>query len=264
MSSNPKISLLVVLFLSTLAVPIFITGCEPSLPDGAREELDSSEATRVAQDKATMEALATEIAELTETQEPAQATSTIPLTPSPVPPTPTPVVVVVTATLQDTPTLAPPTPTSAPTNTPAPPTPTVPSNTPPDSILEVGESWYQNGVRLKLKETNLAADCVSVLFDLYNETDHQLVVVMDLEKIFAEDNLDRRWSPVSLSDWVICDTRGIYTEKQTETVDSSDNFGAHWIGFEGPVTDSRVTEVIVTVEELSQISNARWRIPVYH
>jgi len=167
-------------------------------------------------------------------------------------------------------TLVPPTPTPAPTDTPVPPTPTlvptptVPRNTPPGSILEVGESWRQNDVRLKLKEPYLSSNCVAGLFDFYNDTDHQIVAVMDLDEIYAEDNLGQRWPLVSISDWTICDTRGIYTEDQIETVNPDDNFGAHWIGFKGPATDTRVTELIVTFTSMSQISNAKWRIPIYH
>jgi len=214
------------------------------------------EAARAAQDKATMEALATAIAEQQGTQQPPSAAITTL-------PTPTSVVGIVTATPQDTLTLVPPTSSPVPADTPV-PTPTEPSDTPPGSILEVGASWYQNGVRLKLEETQLSPNCLSILIDFYNETAHQLVLVIDLEEISAEDNLGQRWPPVSLSDWIICDTRGIYTDKQSETVDPGDNYGAHWIGFEGPVTDSRVTEVVVTVQRMSQISNAKWRIPIYH
>lgn len=40
MSNKSKISLSIVLFLSVLAVLLFLTGCQPSLPDDARKELD--------------------------------------------------------------------------------------------------------------------------------------------------------------------------------------------------------------------------------
>jgi DNA-binding CsgD family transcriptional regulator len=175
-------------------------------------------------------------------------------TETPVPPSPTP---------EPTYTPVPPTPTPIPTDTPI-PTPTVPPDTPPGSVLEVGDSWRQNGVRLKLIETNLSSECVSFSFDFYNETNHQMVVEIDPEAFSVRDNLGQQWELVSISDWTICDTRGIYVEKQSETVDPGDNYGAHWFGFKGPVTDSRVNEVVITVEKISQISNARWRVPIYN
>jgi len=226
------------------------------------------EATQVAQDKATMEALATAIAEPAETQEPAHATNTVPLTPSPVPPTPTPIVIVVTATPQDTPTLAPLTPTPAPTNTPASPTPTVPSNTPPESILEVGESWQQNDIRLRLDEVDLDAsrECLTLMFNLFNDTDHTIVVTINSQNLSVVDNLERRWRFSSIGFCTYgCSGR---SEEIVDTVEAGERFRTEgcdtWkVSFNAHLTDTNVNEVIVTVDGLSQISNARWRIPIY-
>jgi len=227
------------------------------------------EATRVAQDKATMEALATAIAERQEAQEPAQATSTVPPTPSPVPPIPTPIVIVVTATPQAVPTLVPPTLTPAPTDTPVPPTPTVSSNTPPESILEVGESWQQNDVRLRLDEVDLDAsrECLTLMFNLFNDTDHTIVVAIGTQHFSVVDNLGRQWRFSSIGFCLYgCSGR---SEEIVDTVDAGERFRTEgcdtWkASFDGSVTDTRVDEVIVTVDGLSQISNARWRIPIYH
>ena len=190
---------------------------------------------------------------------------------------------------ENTPTLLPPSPTPEPTDTPIPPSPTPapsatpsptltplptatstplpptePPDTPPGSMLEVGDSWRQNGVRLKLKETNLSPKCVSFLFDFYNDTDHQMVVKIDPDAFSVQDNRGQRWTLTSISDWIICDTREIYIDEQSETVDPGDNYGAHWFGFLGATTDERVNEVIITVGKMSQIDNARWRVPIYN
>jgi hypothetical protein len=225
------------------------------------------QATRVAQDKATMEALATVIAEPPEAQEPPTATSTVPLTPSPVPSTPTPVVIVVTATPQATPTLVLPTLTPAPTDTPVPPTPTVSNNTPPESILEVGASWQQNDIRLRLEEVSFSPDCLRLHFNLFNNTDHTIVTVINEQNFSVVDNLGRQWRFSSFGFCYYGCTD--YTEEIIDTIEAGERFKTEgcdtWkVAFYGSVTDTRVDEVIVTVEGLSQISNARWRIPIYH
>jgi hypothetical protein len=117
---------------------------------------------------------------------------------------------------------------------------------------------------MKLIETNLSPDCVSFRFDFFNDTNHEVMVTMDPEAFSVQDNLGQRWRLVSVSDWTICDTRGIYIEEQSGAVDPGDNFGPHWFGFEGPVTDTRVDEVVISVERVNQISNAKWRVPVYN
>lgn len=247
------------LWLLILLTPLLVTiACGTSVPN--------LEATQVAQDKATMQALATAIAGQQEAQQTPRATITTP-------PTPTPIVVVVTATPQDTPTLAPPTPTPVPTNTPVPPTPTllptptVPSNTPPGSILEVGESWQQNDIRLKLEEVSFSPDCLRLHFNLYNDTNHTIVTVINEENFSVVDNLGQRWRFSSFGFCYYGCTD--YTEEIEDTIEAGEHFKTEgcdtWkVAFYGSVTDTRVDEVIVTVDGLSQISNAKWRIPIYH
>lgn len=185
-------------------------------------------------------------------------------------PTPTPIVVVVTATPQDTPTPVPPTLAPAPTNTPVPPAPTVPKDTPPGSILEVGESWRQNGVRLKLEEVRFFpnSECLTLAFNLFNETDHEIIVTIEEQDFYAEDNLGRRWQLFTLT------ASGVWCQKGwisdlTDIVAAGDRFRTtgydYWkVAFSGFLTDTNVDQVIVTVDGLSQIANAKWRIPIYH
>lgn len=204
---------------------------------------------------------------------------TVEVIPTLTPPQPTPtseeVVVVVTATPQDTPTPAPPTPTPAPTDTPVPPTPTsmptatVPEDTPPGSILEEGESWQQNNVRLRLDKVKLDAprECVTLMFNLFNDTDHTIVVTINSQNFSVVDNLDRKWRFSSIGFCTYgCSGRD---EEIVDTVEASERFRTEgcdtWkASFNAFLTDTNVNEIIVTVDGLPEISNARWRIPIYN
>jgi len=164
----------------------------------------------------------------------------------------------VTATPHDTPKPASPPPTLL-------PTPTVSKDTPPESILAEGDSWRQNDVRLKLEETNFntSKECMSLEFDLINDTDHELIVIVTEESFSVEDNLGRRWRLAMLSGGSHYCREG-WIDDLSDAVAVGDHFGSWRVAFIGFVTDTSVDEVIVTVDGLSQISNARWRIPIYH
>jgi hypothetical protein len=207
-------------------------------------------------------------------------------TPAPPQPTPTPeptVAATATPTPTPTPTPVPPSPTPAPTETPTPtstststptptdtlvPTPTTPENTPPGSILAEGESWRQNNVRLRLDEVYLdaARGCTTFMFNLFNDTDHTIVVTLNSENFSVVDNLDRKWrfSSIGLCTYG-CSGRNA---EMADTIEAGERFRTEgcdtWkASFDAFLTDTNVDEIIVTVN-VSEVSNARWRIPIYN
>jgi hypothetical protein len=200
-----------------------------------------------------------------------EVTVVVTATPAPPQPTLTSIVQTQEATVawEDTPTPAPPTPIPAsPTPTHL-PTPTVPENTTPGSILEIGDSWRQNGVRLRLEEVSLSPrhECLTLMFNFFNDTDHVIVVTIEEEDFSARDNLDRRWRLITISEGGTACRNGWISEL-SQAVEPGERFrlsyNAWVVSFTGFVSDTSVNEVIVTVDGLSQISNARWRIPIYH
>jgi len=197
-----------------LSLPILLTMLLVTIACGTTTP--NLEATQVAHDKATMEALATTIAEQQEAQEPAQATSTVPPTPSPVPPTPTPVVVVVTATPQAAPTLV------SPTNTPMPPTstplptPTLPNDTPPGTVLSVGQTWTTGGFSARLDRIEFVyGNEADLYFTFTNMTGRTLFYHLnEKEHITMQDDLGRffSWGHPYDND-VILENEESYTEQ---------------------------------------------------
>jgi DNA-binding CsgD family transcriptional regulator len=201
------------------------------------------------------------------------------VTTAPVLPAPTSEAIVeATATLQDTlaftplptDTPLPPTPTPTPTDTPI-PTPIIPPDTPPGTILEVGEAWRQNGVRVKLEEVRLfpSGEAIALMFNLFNDTDHEIVVTINEDQFTLEDNLGRRWRLCSLATGYLGCGDWDFINEYSETVRPGKRFPTpgydSWkVSFAGYVTDTNVDEVIVVVDGLSQITNARWRVPIYN
>lgn len=166
------------LILTTLIVALACGTAAPNL-----------EATGVAQDKATMEALATLVAEKQQAS---------PETDTPMP-TPTSIVVIVTATPEAAPSLAPPTLTPMPTDTPIPPTstplptPTLPSDTPPGTVLSVGETWITRGFKARLDRVEFEYGNIAELyFTLMNTTGRTLFFYFNpKEHVTMQDDLGR-------------------------------------------------------------------------
>ena len=160
-------------------------------------------------------------------------------------------------------------PTLAPlTDTPW-PSPTPQMDTPPGTILEVGETWLQTGAEVLLKNASLNSQVgpTGVLFELHftNRKPQDISFSYSIDSNFvALDNLGRRLKLgyMSLPYYWTCDpqTRVVRAGETTNlTCVGADSFLA-----EVNIGDSNVTEVIITVSGISSIYNASWRIPVYH
>ena len=170
------------------------------------------------------------------------------------------------------------TPLPTPTNTPGPsitPSPTTtPSPTATPAPLEEGETWTQDDTRLQLEEVIYSVggdqECISFRFKLYNDANHTTIINMSDQNYTLVDNLGRRWEFWKFGS---CSYGCGYdrSNEMSGTADPRDKYyprggcGSHWyVSFGGLLTDERVNEIIVTADGFAQITNAKWRIPIYH
>lgn len=170
-----------------------------------------------------------------------------------------------------------------PTFTPI-PSPTLLPDTPPNTVLEVGQTWRQGGMELTLTEVSIANHPTGpgnwssgypapyVTFRLTNRKIQQISIRYNIaDAVSATDNLGRRLA-------IGC------THMAVERLDAYDNFDTYAVvmdsgksiylqswGDYGPpsaliladTTDPALTEITVSVS-VSSIVNARWRIPIAH
>lgn len=191
---------------------------------------------------------------------PVTAVVIVTTTPAPPPPTPLPVVqqVVVTHTQVIT-VVVTATPLPA-TSTPRPTaTPTEPANTPEDAVLEVGEWWKANGVWLRVSEVEFrtyAPNFLIVSLELWNQTGDRLLFEWTVSGSFSlTDNTGHKYLLVDGEDKEIYEPGELYPLYQgpyASTFSSGDDF----------LFNASVTELYLTVTNLSRISYARFRIPV--
>jgi hypothetical protein len=114
------------------------------------------------------------------------------------PPTYTPqseTIIIVTATPLSAPSTIPPTDTQLPTATPT----TIPTDTPPGSILEEGQTWYQNGLALTAKDF-CTIDCLPLQFTatfiLESFLDHDILIPeLSGEDVVLTFNTGEVWYP---------------------------------------------------------------------
>jgi hypothetical protein len=176
-----------------------------------------------------------------------------------------------------------PLPTHTPYPEPEPPTEVVkvvtatptPAPIPPQVLLEPYESWEQNGLVLTLDGFWFNADdeCVGAVFKLKNESNHPFIVSGKARNFSAKDNMNQKWRLVQLGENSFNKCGGNINEDWiTQTISPGEvlqnGCGGTCYGFEvtfaGNLNDPNVEYVDVIVEDFSQISEAAWRIPVYH
>lgn len=153
------------------------------------------------------------------------------------------------------------------------PTPTKPKT--PQVLLDPHKPWEQNGLVLTLDDFwfNAEDKCVVVYFDLKNESDHPIILSGKARNFTTIDNLGQSWRLVQLG-WNTFDSCSgdINEDWITSTISPGERLyhgcGGSCYGFEvtfaGNITDPNVEYVDVIVEDFSQITEAAWRIPIYH
>lgn len=168
--------------------------------------------------------------------------------PGPEQPTSPPQVIVVTAT---------PEPTPIPT-----PTITEPANTPPDTILEVGEWWKHEGVWMKVSEVEFGASSyVEIRIEFWNKTGNDLIFEWSPTGNFSMiDNTDHRYS----YEWY--SQSGVNSEviPVGELVQlHHTHYGAPAVTFDDPhYFDANVTDLYFTINDLSRLPFSQWHISV--
>lgn len=166
-----------------------------------------------------------------------------------------------------------PRPSPIPTATPI-PAPTPIPDTVPGTILEVGQTWRQGGLELRLIESELSIEGergpgVLLWFRLTSLRPQSIPVRFSSENFSAANNRGQRlqlcytnlyercfsWNPLTV---VLGSGDGIYLPS------GNNDTGSHRIFVRSDIVDPAMTEIMVTVSGISSISNARWRIPIYH
>jgi hypothetical protein len=183
----------------------------------------------------------------------------VPPTDTPVPPTDTPV---------------PPTPTEIPTDTPIPTVVQVTAtpmsrNTPAGTILEIDQSWHQDGVEIRLENRGLVVEPqrkgISFIPRFSNKTTADIVVSYEIESnLTATDNLGNR---LEVHDYAGgTNTRQCGQQTQVVYAGSSTRLTCNsmWNGvmIHFDVGNANITEILFTVSNVSRIEKAQWRIPV--
>lgn len=197
----------------------------------------------------------------TATNTPTAAPTNTPMPAPTVTPTSTP-----TSTSTPRPTNTPtPTPTNTrrPTKTPI-PSPTPIPDTPPGTVLEMGETWYQDGVSLRLYDLWIDPDYIEFRAEFTNSTEHSLSLAASHRNFEAVNNLGQTYGT---PEWLCHDPSGFSLLPNKGLVPPGETFNfcdpEHRVRIRGDTTDLGIHEVVITVN-FSRIRNGRWRIPIYH
>ena len=182
-------------------------------------------------------------------------------------PTATPVpteAVVVTPTATNTPQPSPtPTRTSIPTDTPLPtptntpiPTPTPIPNTPPGTVLNLGETWYQDGIALTFVEWQE----MNIWFTVENYSGGELYFSFSKDTFGIYDDKQVRSEYTHSVIW-----RDEGMGRVSDKLDAGER-----LTFEVelnqyyPIRPGEWKYFIVKVDELSRVMNAKWRVDIPH
>ena len=227
-----KIALVVTVVAGIIAIVIYISGFEslPELLRGERNETQFVVVTVVAPAAAAVAGSQSSQPDIPELASlPERATDT---------PQPT----------------APPPPTTA---------PTAPPDTPPGSILSVGETWYSGGKALQLAYFELTeyavqdSEAVQGTWKFTNANPHPITFEVDEDGFGGVNNLGDRVHYVRFySDYPSFYNGGTVNVAPYTSADFTVDL---WVPYSNPM----VNEVIVEAS-LGSLTGARWRVPVWH
>jgi hypothetical protein len=152
--------------------------------------------------------------------------------------------------------------------------PTVP-DTPPGTILEVGQTWRQGGIELRLDKGEVMigdeyrehGPGVLIGFSLTNRKPQQITFQITQEDFFASDNRGRQLQVGKVNPFY-----GYYFAPPMDDIPINLQSGEHielYYDYDAffvrdDITDPSVTEIIIGATGISGIDNARWRIPIFH
>jgi hypothetical protein len=172
--------------------------------------------------------------------------------------------------------------TRVPTSTPVPPAtntpipvPTTPPDTAPESVLEVGQSWRQGGVSLKLTKFSLEDKAVWVWFDITNLESSTRTFKYSIDNYSASLPNGQKLQTGAVGNYMFtqqCRINSVVLnadETQTLLAGSCTVNYPNWsvqqsLAIIVDYANPAITEVIVTAEGISSISKARWRISFKH
>ena len=154
------------------------------------------------------------------------------------------------------------------------PTTSTLSDTPLGTILEVGQTWRQEGLELRLDKGEITigeghehGPGVFIGFSLTNRRPQQIAFQITQENFFASDNRGSQLEVGKSNPFY-----GYYFAPPMEDVPIVLQSGEHiqlYHDFDAffvrvDITDPSVTEIIVGATGISSINNARWRISIFH
>jgi hypothetical protein len=163
------------------------------------------------------------------------------------------------------------------TNTPLLPTSTIVQDTPAGSILDVGQTWKSEGIWLTLGDAKLYPSnnpgfnngCrIGLDFYLENKTLQDRVIEISESLFSISDNLGNLniKHGVASSSYP-CPAPGIMSHSFSKLVKPGERFpsyGYWYVGAVIDITNTSLDYILVTVNDLSNIKNATWKIPIYH
>ena len=173
-------------------------------------------------------------------QVPVTVTVLVPVTATPAPATATPASTVLAQATQS-------------------PSPSASGDTPPGTILEVGQTWRQDGLELNLTRVDLYTDGIAFHFKLTNQ--RTIVTVFRFvsgDTFTVTDNDQRR---LALDDAGRIST---FTLDPSASADLGHDCCPAFEYARTDTTQSDVTNLVITVNGISSITNARWHFPIHH
>ena len=160
--------------------------------------------------------------------------------------------------------------TTAPT-----PLPTAMLNTPPGTVLYVGEAWYTDGVELRLTKAsfdsnglNIGRSCYIIRLEMANWAPTSIYFRLDKNEFWVTDNLRRRYEmemKFHANDY--CSVEG-YGSPLDVSIESGQRISYAWLEggwnmqFYIPITEPNITSLNFHVGRLERIANAEWYIPI--
>lgn len=146
---------------------------------------------------------------------------------------------------------------ATPTSMPLPSATPEPDNTPAGSILGEGDTWKQDGAELTLVQVDFGAKQTNIAWRFKNNSSGPLLVQYSGDNFIVKDNLGHVLTNKGFQNFNNWHINEVFPSGK-----SVNNAGMSPLLIEADLSNTQITEIIITVKDVSRIKLAQWKIPI--
>ena len=141
-------------------------------------------------------------------------------------------------------------------------TPSPLTNAPLETLLDIGQTWKEDGAELTLTKRTFIQNALLLEWEFKNNTNQELAVSFDENNFLAKTNLG---ADLEIKGFTYANTYAIDGKlniflQPGQVIQNKNSY--HPLVINLDISNKDIAEVIITVNNISRIEKAQWKIPI--